>query len=46
MRQKLSSLSKKASKITSFEIIKAVESEMAHNKCLIDKEFCSDQIII
>jgi len=36
-------LARKAADITPFDIIKAVEGEMALNKCLIDKEFCSDQ---
>lgn len=36
-------LGKKTSEITPLEIIKAVEGDLALNKCLIDKEFCSDQ---
>jgi Rrf2 family transcriptional regulator, iron-sulfur cluster assembly transcription factor len=36
-------LGKLASKITPLEIIEAVEGEMALNKCLIDKAFCSNE---
>ena len=36
-------LGKPASAITPLEIIEAVEGEMALNKCLIDKEFCSNE---
>ena len=36
-------LGKKASDITPLDIINAVEGDMALNKCLIDKEFCSNQ---
>lgn len=35
-------LGKSASQITLLEIIEAVEGEMALNKCLIDKAFCSN----
>lgn len=35
-------LGKPAEQITPLDIILAVEGEMALNKCLIDKEFCSD----
>ena len=35
-------LGKSAFEITPLEIIEAVEGEMALNKCLIDKAFCSD----
>lgn len=36
-------LGKPADSITPLEIIEAVEGEMALNKCLIDKAFCSNQ---
>jgi len=36
-------LGKSASAITPLEIIEAVEGEMALNKCLIDKAFCSNE---
>jgi Rrf2 family protein len=35
-------LGKAASSITPLEIIEAVEGRLALNKCLIDKEFCSN----
>ena len=36
-------LGRSADSITPLEIIQAVEGDMALNKCLIDKTFCSDQ---
>lgn len=36
-------LGKLSSLITPLEIITAVEGELALNKCLIDKKFCSDE---
>ena len=36
-------LGKPALEITPLEIIEAVEGEMALNKCLIDRAFCSDE---
>lgn len=36
------SFQKKAEEITPFEIIQAVEGPLALNKCLIDREFCSN----
>ncbi|MCL4547347.1 MAG: Rrf2 family transcriptional regulator [Bacteroidetes bacterium] len=36
-------LGKPADSITPLEIIEAVEGDMALNKCLIDKAFCSNQ---
>ena len=36
-------LGKPASAITPLDIIEAVEGKMALNKCLIDKEFCSNE---
>ena len=36
------SLGKSPAIITPYQIIEAVEGKMALNKCLIDKEFCSD----
>lgn len=36
-------LGKPASSITPLDIIQAVEGNLALNKCLIDKEFCSSQ---
>ncbi len=35
-------LNRPAKEITPLEIIETVEGEMALNKCLIDKEFCSN----